>query len=119
LSYPGWEADVEGAEQLHLTAESLCFKKARFNEMMEGMRNKQQLYDGYESEDSSGGTTSSPKSPAHGTCVACMTSPSTHAFVPCGHFCMCDGCSSKSMEMGANCPMCREPVHQVMKVFFT
>ena len=122
LSFPEWETDVERAEQLHLTAESVCFKKARFNEMMEGMRNKQQLYDGYESENSSEGsegTTSSLKSPTHGTCIACMTRPSTHTFVPCGHFCMCDGCSSKSMEMGAHCPMCREPVQFVMKVFFT
>jgi hypothetical protein len=119
LSYPGWEADVDRAEKLHLTAEIEFFKKARFNEMMEGMRNKQQLYDGYESENSNEGTTSSPKSPAHGTCIACMTRPSTHAFVPCGHFCMCEGCSSKSMDMGAHCPMCREPVHLVMKVFFT
>jgi hypothetical protein len=118
-SYPGWEADVERAEQLHLTAEITCFKKARFNKMMEGIRNKQQLYDGYELENSSEGATSSPKSPAHGTCIACMTKPSTHAFVPCGHFCMCDGCSSKSMDIGAHCPMCRESVQLVMKVFFT
>ncbi len=28
------------------------------------------------------------------TCVICMGKPPTHAAVPCGHRCMCEGCAS-------------------------
>ncbi len=39
-------------------------------------------------------------------CVVCMDEDRTHAYVPCGHFCVCGTCAA---EVPDTCPMCRAP----------
>ena len=37
------------------------------------------------------------------TCIVCMEGPKTHAAIPCGHLCVCEGCAAVLKE----CPGCR------------
>jgi len=46
-------------------------------------------------------------------CVICFENNINTVIVPCGHTAVCDGCSGKFTE----CPVCREPVQQVIKTF--
>ena len=48
-------------------------------------------------------------------CVVCLEEPNTHAMVPCGHLCVCAACSQKIGKTA--CPVCREPVQMVMKIY--
>jgi len=51
-------------------------------------------------------------------CVVCLTAPKTHAFVPCGHRCVCASCGSNlCRETRASCPVCRAPAQQLLHVF--
>jgi hypothetical protein len=128
LSYPGWQVDVEKAEKFHFSRTRLRISeldsiKVAFKRMVEGMRSKQQLVDGYNSgetkntEDGTSIPATVPCSPQEGTCVVCMTSRSTHALVPCGHFCLCGECAVKTMNSAAQCPICRQAVQTSMKIF--
>ena len=49
-------------------------------------------------------------------CVVCMEQPRTHLVFPCGHKCLCKGCTTRT-EGHAVCPMCRQPVQGVCEVF--
>eukprot|EP00930_Biecheleria_cincta_P011559 TRINITY_DN11448_c0_g1_i1.p1 TRINITY_DN11448_c0_g1~~TRINITY_DN11448_c0_g1_i1.p1 ORF type:complete len:350 (-),score=43.42 TRINITY_DN11448_c0_g1_i1:175-1224(-) len=52
------------------------------------------------------------------TCVICLASPQTHAFVPCGHRCVCSECGEVTMELlGAACPICRAEAERVLQIF--
>lgn len=50
-------------------------------------------------------------------CVVCFEGPKSHACVPCGHQCLCDGCAANP-RVNEACPLCRTPVHMMMKVRF-
>mmetsp|Transcript_118548 Transcript_118548/g.236110 ORF Transcript_118548/g.236110 Transcript_118548/m.236110 type:complete len:554 (-) Transcript_118548:39-1700(-) len=51
-------------------------------------------------------------------CVVCLMAPKTHAFVPCGHRCVCASCGSNlCKETRASCPVCRAPAQQLLHVF--
>jgi len=51
-------------------------------------------------------------------CVVCLMAPKTHAFVPCGHRCVCASCGSNlCRETRASCPVCRAPAQQLLHVF--
>jgi len=51
-------------------------------------------------------------------CVVCLIAPKTHAFVPCGHRCVCASCGSDlCRESRASCPVCRAPAQQLLRVF--
>jgi hypothetical protein len=50
-------------------------------------------------------------------CVVCMDMPNTHAFVPCGHRCVCAECSEPILHSTAKCPVCRADVTQAIKIF--
>jgi len=57
------------------------------------------------------------------TCVVCLTAPRTHAYVPCGHLCVCVSCakqqkkhSSGSKQYSA-CPVCQQLSTKVMRIF--
>ena len=55
-------------------------------------------------------------------CVICLDRSATHAFIPCGHRCVCDRCGSVSrltMLAGdtTKCPLCRERSTQVLRIF--
>jgi len=51
-------------------------------------------------------------------CVVCMASPKTHAFVPCGHRCVCKDCGDAVVRgADAACPICRSASNCVMQIF--
>lgn len=44
-------------------------------------------------------------------CVICMSEPCNMIMVPCGHLCMCSGCSDMIATKGnGKCPICRAAV---------
>ena len=46
-------------------------------------------------------------------CEVCQDFRRTHAFVPCGHKCVCRNCAANiARREDAACPMCRAPVVQ-------
>ena len=47
-------------------------------------------------------------------CCICLSMPKTHIMVPCGHKCVCGGCAGLVQNV---CPICRENVEQVIRVF--
>ena len=55
--------------------------------------------------------------PEDSMCVVCMDMPNTHAFVPCGHRCVCAQCSEPILHSNAKCPVCRADVTQAIKIF--
>ena len=58
-------------------------------------------------------STSSAANEDLGTCCICLERPSTHAFVPCGHKCVCKECGDVVMK----CPHCRGPKAMLIKIF--
>lgn len=46
-------------------------------------------------------------------CVVCLGSPATRALVPCGHFCLCEFCSTQV----ASCPLCRDNFASIVVIF--
>ena len=51
-------------------------------------------------------------------CVVCVDARKDRAMVPCGHVCACEPCAVKLMRVTPNrCPICRDPVLNVMRVF--
>ena len=52
------------------------------------------------------------------TCVVCLDIPSSHAFVPCGHLCVCASCAAMVMKSDSReCPMCRTNPQSAMRVY--
>lgn len=47
------------------------------------------------------------------SCVVCLDRVSTHAIIPCGHRCVCDGCK----DLVTSCPMCRGNKDSTLRVF--
>jgi len=64
----------------------------------------------------SGELRGTPFSLSGGECAVCMDAPNTHVLVPCGHKCVCAGCSERIRERG-HCPMCRAAVVWTCEVF--
>jgi hypothetical protein len=53
-------------------------------------------------------------------CVICMSEPSTHAFIPCGHKKMCDMCATNASTVRSlkqQCPICRQYFECITKIF--
>ncbi|MQL73814.1 hypothetical protein Taro_006178 [Colocasia esculenta] len=49
-------------------------------------------------------------------CVICMTEPKNTAVLPCRHMCMCSECA-KALRLQSNkCPICRQPVEELMEI---
>ena len=46
-------------------------------------------------------------------CCVCQDAKKTHAFVPCGHKCVCANCAAKC----ETCPLCRTPVTAFLPIF--
>jgi hypothetical protein len=50
-------------------------------------------------------------------CVVCMDETRSHAFVPCGHRCVCEECSGVLMATAQpRCPVCRAPAMATMHI---
>jgi hypothetical protein len=46
-------------------------------------------------------------------CIFCMSAKKNIVFIPCGHLCVCEGCSVNIKQ----CPMCRNKCTEKQKVF--
>lgn len=63
--------------------------------------------------------TDSPSETGIRPCVVCLGAAQTHAFVPCGHRCVCAECGMTIVGQDlAACPLCRTAVEQVLRIFF-
>lgn len=113
FSYPGWEQDFKTTLRCH------CEFPSIFDSKLQGMSNKQEAYNvqvAREMMEQQADKSSILKD--RGTCIICLEKRSTYAYVPCGHLCICDHCTS--IESVCNkCPVCRKDSLQLMKVFVT
>ena len=51
-------------------------------------------------------------------CVICFDQPKAALLYPCGHMCACFDCGTRLAQMKKqNCPICREPIRDVVRVF--
>jgi len=51
-------------------------------------------------------------------CVVCQDERADHAFVPCGHKCLCKVCDLKLKRIGDYlCPLCRQPATRTLKIY--
>ena len=59
-----------------------------------------------------------------GCCIICLDLPATHAFIPCGHMCLCEGCAEKHAQEALKenavqlCPCCRKEPLVVSHIYF-
>ena len=68
----------------------------------------------------SGAVESLPGANAHAgpdDCVVCCDGARSHFFVPCGHHCVCKGCSQKVIVDSGLCPVCRTQIVRAMPIF--
>eukprot|EP00741_Cyanophora_paradoxa_P015028 tig00020830_g14499.t1 len=47
-------------------------------------------------------------------CLICCANPSNAVILECGHACLCMGCASSGLS---SCPICREPISRVVRVY--
>jgi hypothetical protein len=50
-------------------------------------------------------------------CCVCLELPKSHIFIPCGHFCVCQGCADLIMGASMQCPMCQQVCTVCARVF--
>ena len=50
-------------------------------------------------------------------CCICLVNPPTHAFVPCGHRCVCAVCTTGVMDNSRRCPICRTAASGALVVY--
>jgi len=50
-------------------------------------------------------------------CTVCMDRPRDTLLVPCHHMCLCASCANILQNQGGACPICRQTITQVLKVF--
>lgn len=67
-------------------------------------------------EMSNSGSGSSHATPE--SCVICMSNPIGTVVIPCGHVCMCLLCSKEVHKINYTCPICRENIAQIRKIYF-
>jgi hypothetical protein len=51
------------------------------------------------------------------SCVVCDDEAATHAFIPCGHKCVCSTDAAEMIRRGMPCPMCRSPAERAVHIF--
>lgn len=49
-------------------------------------------------------------------CVICMTEPKDTAVLPCRHMCMCSECAKALRVQSNKCPICRQPIQQLIEI---
>lgn len=50
-------------------------------------------------------------------CVICFSEPKSHAFIPCGHKCVCKACADAVIAKNRECPMCRRTASLIVQIF--
>lgn len=69
------------------------------------------------SRSAEGACSSAHPTPANGLCVVCMACDADHAFISCGHICTCAACAAAIMSGAFRCPVCRQRVNGVLKIY--
>ncbi|KAK7292383.1 hypothetical protein RIF29_08161 [Crotalaria pallida] len=49
-------------------------------------------------------------------CVICMTEPKDTAVLPCRHMCMCSECAKALRHQSNKCPICRQPIEELIEI---
>ncbi|CAA3025525.1 probable E3 ubiquitin- ligase LUL4 [Olea europaea subsp. europaea] len=49
-------------------------------------------------------------------CVICMTEEKNTAVLPCRHMCMCRDCAKELRLQSNNCPICRQPIQELLEI---
>ncbi|XP_030548201.2 probable E3 ubiquitin-protein ligase LUL4 [Rhodamnia argentea] len=49
-------------------------------------------------------------------CVICMTEPKDTAILPCRHLCMCNECARALTHQSNKCPICRQPIEELIEI---
>ncbi|KAL2468570.1 putative E3 ubiquitin-protein ligase [Forsythia ovata] len=49
-------------------------------------------------------------------CVICMTEEKNTAVLPCRHMCMCSECAKELRLQSNKCPICRQPIHELLEI---
>ena len=52
-----------------------------------------------------------------GDCTVCFERPVNAALIPCGHLSMCYECAVKVKKRDRLCPLCRQPIKSVLRVY--
>mmetsp|Transcript_41732 Transcript_41732/g.79728 ORF Transcript_41732/g.79728 Transcript_41732/m.79728 type:complete len:289 (+) Transcript_41732:322-1188(+) len=50
-------------------------------------------------------------------CVVCMSEPATHAYLPCGHRCVCEHDVDGMVLRGMVCPICRAQATDIIRIY--
>ena len=124
LNYTGWEADVRKAEKYHVEYPNL------FDGFVGKMQRKQTIHLPQRPRESDCNVKEPERKKARRSddkednlsdvqeseeCVVCLSSKRTHAFVPCGHMCVCNKCADSIKNR--MCPICRMVSKQIIKIF--
>lgn len=51
-------------------------------------------------------------------CVVCDDGRADNLVQPCGHLCMCQACAPRVLRDRSGCPMCREEIDTVQRIFY-
>mmetsp|Transcript_22376 Transcript_22376/g.39004 ORF Transcript_22376/g.39004 Transcript_22376/m.39004 type:complete len:404 (+) Transcript_22376:80-1291(+) len=65
------------------------------------------------------GAASVSKSVEEQECTICMNAPKESLMAPCGHVSSCHSCAMKIYNMKDRCPVCRQRIDKVYKVYYT
>lgn len=52
-----------------------------------------------------------------GECVICFDGPQAAVCVPCGHNAICMSCAEEILDSTCECPVCREPIRELIKLY--
>ena len=123
LSYVGWESDVSRA----IDEDWVC----KFDRHVEKIQKKQAIYTSQQNarrlaaheshhvqkraRRNNRSQNQLAETQEKEECVICWSSKKTHAFIPCGHMCVCDGCVASIQDH--RCPICRMASQQIVKIF--
>ena len=59
-----------------------------------------------------------PQDEDEALCVVCMDAPKRCVVLPCMHMWVCEACTQRLVEQGAqSCPVCRGPIERIERVF--
>ena len=50
-------------------------------------------------------------------CIVCRDRERTHAIMPCGHRCVCEGCARELYNRGQGCPQCRGSMDSFLRIY--
>jgi hypothetical protein len=98
---------AKALQDLHTFYQNIAKKK---QERRDGLEKEAELRSGMSRLAVGGGCAAEAQSD---DCIVCMDVKKTHAFLPCGHHCVCATCADQFQA----CPMCRTPVTGILRIF--